>query len=107
MQNPNQQHQHQHQHWQSNNQADIIADEADDDNDVHDMSGGAQGGAAGGSGQDFDKAYKNLVQQMLYQGQATGGNVLVPTDDYTLALGEDRKVDLTRIQEDLERRRAR
>ena len=33
--------------------------------------------------------------------------MLVPTEDYTLALNEDRKVDLSRIQEDLERRRAR
>lgn len=99
MQNPNQQNL---QSWNTN-QADVIADEADDDG-VHDMQG-AQGGTAGA--QDFDKAYKNLVQQMLYQGQATGGNVLVPTEDYTLAMGEDRKVDLSRIQEDLERRRAR
>ena len=33
--------------------------------------------------------------------------MLVPTEDYTLALNEDRKIDLSRIQEDLERRRAR
>ena len=37
---------------------DVIADEADEDNYESNM--GAQGGAAGG--QDFDKAYKNLVQ---------------------------------------------
>ena len=31
----------------------------------------------------------------------------MPTEDYTLAVEEERKVDLSRIQEDLERRRAR
>lgn len=35
------------------------------------------------------------------------GNLLVPTDDYHLAEVEERRVDLTRIQEDLERRRKR
>ncbi len=44
---------------------------------------------------------------MLTHGQETGGNVLVPTDDYSLDMVEDRKVDLTRIQDDLERRRLR
>ena len=44
---------------------------------------------------------------MLTEGQQTGGNVLVPTEDYSLAMVEDRKVDLSRIQEDLERRRQR
>ena len=44
---------------------------------------------------------------MLYQGgQQTGANVLVPTDDYSLAMDE-KKVNLNRIQEDLERRRLR
>lgn len=34
--------------------------------------------------------------------------MLVPTDDYGLAMGGDeRKVNLNRIQEDLERRRVR
>ena len=33
--------------------------------------------------------------------------MLVPTDDYSLAMAEERKVDLSRIQEDLERRRQR
>ena len=42
---------------------------------------------------------------MLYQGQQTGGNVLVPTEDYSLAMTEEKTVNLSRIQEDLERRR--
>lgn len=31
----------------------------------------------------------------------------MPTEDYQLAMAEQRKIDLSRIQEDLERRRAR
>ena len=44
---------------------------------------------------------------MLLNPPSVGGNVLVPTEDYHLAATEERRVDLTRIQEDLERRRAR
>ena len=73
---------------------DVVADEADEDVEHHNLSG-AQSGTA--TTQDFGKAYKNLVQQMLYQGQATGANVLVPTEDISLAMNEDRKVDLSRI----------
>ena len=53
----------------------------------------------GGSGyrKDFGKAYKTLVQNMLYQGQQMGGNVLVPSDDYNLAMERERKVDLNRV----------
>ena len=54
---------------------------------------------------DFGKAYKTLVQQMLYQSQQTGGNVLVPTEDYTLAMERERKVDLNRVQKDIEKRK--
>ena len=48
---------------------DVIADEADEDNshnysgaDMQNTSGGVTAGAGTGGGQDFDKAYKNLVQ---------------------------------------------
>ena len=34
-----------------------------------------------------------------------GGNVLVPTDDYNLAMEGERKVDLNRVQKDIEKRK--
>ena len=34
-----------------------------------------------------------------------GGNVLVPTDDYNLAMESERKVDLNRVQKDIEKRK--
>jgi len=43
---------------------------------------------------------------MLYQGIQTGGNVLVPTEDYSLAMAKETKVDLNRVQKDIEKRRA-
>ena len=42
---------------------------------------------------------------MLYQSQQTGGNVLVPTEDYTLAMEREKKVDLNRVQKDIEKRK--
>ena len=42
---------------------------------------------------------------MLYQGQQMGGNVLVPSDDYNLAMESERKVDLSRVQKDIEKRK--
>ena len=34
-----------------------------------------------------------------------GGNVLVPTEDYNLAMESERKVDLNRVQKDIEKRK--
>lgn len=34
---------------------------------------------------------------MLYHGMETGGNVLVPSDDYNLAMEKETKVDLNRV----------
>ena len=34
-----------------------------------------------------------------------GGNVLVPSDDYNLAMEKERKVDLNRVQKDIEKRK--
>ena len=72
-----------------------------------------QAAATGSTGQmnqptkDFDKAYKNLVQQMLENGEETGGNVLVPIEDYNLAAQEENRLNLDRIQHDIEERRRR
>ena len=44
---------------------------------------------------------------MLENGEETGGNVLVPTDDYNLIQQEENKINLDRIQQDIENRRRR
>ena len=51
-----------HHDW-NGNADDVVADEADEESMMQD---GLRGQAPGGATQDFDKAYKNLVQQMLY-----------------------------------------
>ena len=48
-----------------------------------------------------------MVQQMLVSGEETGGNVLVPTEDYPLMVQEESKVNLDRIQQDIEDRKRR
>lgn len=35
----------------------------------------------------------------------TGGNVLVPSEDYNLVMEKEVKVDLSRVQKDIEKRR--
>ena len=49
---------------------------------------------------------------MLYQGlnpnsQNSGAQVLVPTDDYALALDQPKAADLNKIQQDIVARKAR
>lgn len=63
------------------------------------------------SNKNFNSAYQDLVKQILYQGLDPtsvnrGAQVLVPTDDYILAL-EQPKADLSRIQDDIKARRQR
>ena len=44
---------------------------------------------------------------MLYAGNSEVAQVLLPTEDYNLAVERERKVDLSRVQMDIEERRIR